>query len=74
MPATCLCSPQDDWSTYSTMTADVGVACQVVGDDLLVTNPVRVAKAIAEKSCTALLLKVRLCAPASELCLCLPVL
>ncbi len=32
---------------------------QVVGDDLLVTNPVRVAKAIAEKSCNALLLKVR---------------
>ena len=35
--------------------------CQVVGDDLLVTNPVRVAKAIAEKSCNALLLKVWLC-------------
>ena len=33
----------------------------MVGDDLLVTNPVRVAKAIAEKSCNALLLKVRSC-------------
>jgi enolase len=31
---------------------------QVVGDDLLVTNPVRVAKAIKEKMCNALLLKV----------------
>ena len=31
---------------------------QIVGDDLLVTNPVRVAKAIKEKWCNALLLKV----------------
>ena len=40
------------------MTADVGAGTQIVGDDLLVTNPVRVAKAIEEKSCNALLLKV----------------
>ncbi len=33
---------------------------QVVGDDLLVTNPKRVAKAIEEKTCNALLLKVHL--------------
>ena len=32
--------------------------CQVVGDDLLVTNPKRVARAIEEKTCNALLLKV----------------
>lgn len=31
---------------------------QVVGDDILVTNPKRVAKAIEEKTCNALLLKV----------------
>lgn len=31
---------------------------QVVGDDLLVTNPKRVQKAIDEKACNALLLKV----------------
>ena len=31
---------------------------QVVGDDLLVTNPKRVAQAIEKKACNALLLKV----------------
>jgi enolase len=49
---------QDDWSKYASMKEGVGAACQIVGDDLLVTNPVRVAKAIAEKTCNALLLKV----------------
>ncbi len=32
---------------------------QVVGDDLLVTNPKRIATAIEKKACSALLLKVR---------------
>lgn len=32
---------------------------QVVGDDILVTNPKRVAKAIDENTCNALLLKVQ---------------
>jgi hypothetical protein len=41
------------------MTAKIGAACQIVGDDLLVTNPTRVQKAIDEKACNALLLKVR---------------
>eukprot|EP00488_Nonionellina_sp_1-RS-2012_P002403 TRINITY_DN45_c0_g1_i13.p2 TRINITY_DN45_c0_g1~~TRINITY_DN45_c0_g1_i13.p2 ORF type:complete len:129 (-),score=45.97 TRINITY_DN45_c0_g1_i13:168-554(-) len=36
----------------------VGEKVQVVGDDLLVTNPTRIEKAIKEKSCNALLLKV----------------
>lgn len=49
---------QDDWAAYQTFTAEVGEHVQVVGDDLLVTNPVRVQKAIDEKSCNALLLKV----------------
>ena len=40
------------------MTADLGGACQIVGDDLLVTNPSRVQKAIEQKACNALLLKV----------------
>jgi enolase len=35
-----------------------GLSCQVVGDDLLVTNPKRVERAIEEKTCNALLLKV----------------
>lgn len=49
---------QDDWDAYATMTEAMGTECQVVGDDLLVTNPTRVQKAIDGKSCNALLLKV----------------
>lgn len=49
---------QDDWESYATMTTAMGEPVQIVGDDLLVTNPVRVGKAIEEKSCNALLLKV----------------
>jgi hypothetical protein len=52
-----LCA-QDDWSAYAKMNAAVGKQCQIVGDDLLVTNPTRIAKAIKDKSCNALLLKV----------------
>ena len=40
------------------MTTELGTSCQIVGDDLLVTNPTRVQKAIDEKACNALLLKV----------------
>jgi enolase len=40
------------------MTTDVGSTVQIVGDDLLVTNPTRVRKAIDENACNALLLKV----------------
>ncbi|KAG4939768.1 hypothetical protein JHK86_045909 [Glycine max] len=46
---------QDDWEHYAKLTAEVGQQVQIVGDDLLVTNP---KKAIKEKACNALLLKV----------------
>ncbi|XP_074582045.1 enolase-like [Curcuma longa] len=49
---------QDDWTHYTKMTEEIGKEVQIVGDDLLVTNPTRVAKAIKEKACNALLLKV----------------
>ncbi|KAF7148961.1 hypothetical protein RHSIM_Rhsim03G0081900 [Rhododendron simsii] len=49
---------QDDWEHYALMTSEIGKKVQIVGDDLLVTNPKRVEKAIKEKSCNALLLKV----------------
>jgi enolase len=49
---------QDDWETYPKLTAAIGRDVQIVGDDLLVTNPRRIERAIAEKSCNALLLKV----------------
>jgi enolase len=47
---------QDDWENTTAFTLE-GVS-QVVGDDLLVTNPVRVKEAIEKKACNALLLKV----------------
>jgi enolase len=49
---------QDDWAAYSKFQAAVGDSMQVVGDDLLVTNPKRVAKALEVSACNALLLKV----------------
>ena len=50
---------EDDWSTWSAFTGDVGGKYQVVGDDLTVTNPIKIQKAVDEKSCNCLLLKVR---------------
>ena len=49
---------QDDWDGYTSFTSDVGVATQVVGDDLLVTNVERIKEAADKKACNALLLKV----------------
>lgn len=49
---------QDDILNYQKLLPVIGKQAQIVGDDLLVTNPVRVKKAIDEKWCNALLLKV----------------
>jgi enolase len=49
---------QDDFESYIKMTAQMGDKVQVVGDDLLVTNPTRVQTGIDQKLCNALLLKV----------------
>jgi len=49
---------QDDWEAWILYTSEVGEAIQVVGDDLLVTNPIRIQMGIEKKSCNALLLKV----------------
>ena len=49
---------EDDWEGWKQFTALNGQRLQIVGDDLLVTNPVRVARAIEEKACNALLVKV----------------
>lgn len=49
---------QDDWANWSAITAKLGVGTQIVGDDLLVTNPKRIAEAKGKKACNALLLKV----------------
>merc|ERR1719410_1022355 len=49
---------QDDWEAYSKFHEQVGDSMQIVGDDLLVTNPKRVQKALDCDACNALLLKV----------------
>jgi len=49
---------QDDWDSYAKLTAAIGKEVQIVGDDLLVTNPKRIKTAIEKKACNALLLKV----------------
>ena len=49
---------QDDFSAYKAMQKKLGGDVQIVGDDLLVTNPKRVQAGIDEKLCNALLLKV----------------
>ena len=47
---------QDDWEAWSAFNQDIKI--QNVGDDLLVTNPMRIKTAIEKKACNALLLKV----------------
>uniref|UniRef100_A0A8C9GNY4 phosphopyruvate hydratase n=1 Tax=Piliocolobus tephrosceles TaxID=591936 RepID=A0A8C9GNY4_9PRIM len=49
---------QDDWENYAKLTEAIGKNVQIVGDDLLVTNPTRITKALEKKACNALLLKV----------------
>jgi len=49
---------QDDWNGWELMVSELGDRLQIVGDDLLVTNPERVNKAIKENAANALLVKV----------------
>ena len=49
---------QDDFDAYVKLTHKLGNKVQIVGDDLLVTNPKRVRMGIDQKMCNALLLKV----------------
>lgn len=49
---------QNDFDSYAKFTAKNSEKFQIVGDDLLVTNPVRVQMGIEKKLCNALLLKV----------------
>ncbi len=57
---------QDDWDGWKAFTAKVGHRLQIVGDDLLVTNPERIARAIEEKACNALLVKLNQIGSLSE--------
>lgn len=48
---------EDAWESWKKLTELLGTQVLVVGDDLLATNPKRVEKAIAEKSCNSILVK-----------------
>jgi enolase len=49
---------QDDWEHYNKLTGDIGSQIQIVGDDLLVTNPKRIQTGIEKRAVNSLLLKV----------------
>jgi enolase len=49
---------QDDWDNWSKFCKEVGDKVQIVGDDLTVTNPVKIQEAIEKGSANCLLLKV----------------
>jgi enolase len=49
---------QDDWEGWKLMVAELGDRLQIVGDDLLVTNPERVRRAIQDRAANALLVKL----------------
>ncbi len=49
---------EDDWDGYVHLTAELGDKVQIVGDDLFVTNPVRLAKGLALGTANSILVKV----------------
>ena len=49
---------EEDWAGWTEMTSALGSRIQIVGDDLFVTNPTRIARGIAEGSANAVLIKV----------------
>jgi enolase len=49
---------EDDWEGWQLLTAELGGKIQIVGDDLLVTNPERIRRGIQEGACNALLVKL----------------
>ncbi len=49
---------EDDWDGWIALTQAIGDKVQLVGDDLFVTNPVRLAKGIANGAANSMLVKV----------------
>ncbi|KQB97849.1 enolase [Loktanella sp. PT4BL] len=49
---------EDDWDGWKTLTDMIGDKVQLVGDDLFVTNPARLADGIAKGSANSMLVKV----------------
>ncbi|CAN5147966.1 phosphopyruvate hydratase [soil metagenome] len=57
---------EDDWTGWRALNERLGARVQLVGDDLLVTNPERVARAIEERSANAVLIKLNQIGTLSE--------
>jgi enolase len=49
---------EDDWASWQLLTHKIGSKVQLVGDDLFVTNSVRLRQGIKEKSANAILIKL----------------
>ncbi|WP_448005397.1 phosphopyruvate hydratase [Agromyces bauzanensis] len=49
---------EDDWAGWATLTSELGTKLQIVGDDLFVTNPTRLADGIAKHAGNSILVKV----------------
>ena len=57
---------EDDWDGFSALIARLGDNVQIVGDDLFVTNPVRLKRGIDEQAGNAILVKVNQIGTLSE--------
>ena len=49
---------QNDWNGWTELTKQIGSSCQIVGDDLTVTNKVHLERSIQQKSMNAVLIKL----------------
>lgn len=49
---------EEDWTGWKKLTERIGNKCQLVGDDLFVTNPARLARGIENGVANAILIKV----------------
>jgi enolase len=49
---------EDDWAGWKLLTDKIGDRCQLVGDDLFVTNVERLSRGIAERTANSILIKV----------------
>ncbi|MAO93843.1 MAG: phosphopyruvate hydratase [Rhodospirillaceae bacterium] len=49
---------EDDWDGWALLTNKIGKSCQLVGDDLFVTNPARLRDGIAKGTANSILIKV----------------
>ena len=57
---------EDDWDGWAALTSAIGKSCQLVGDDLFVTNPQRLKQGIEKGIANAILIKVNQIGSLSE--------